>query len=145
LALELGATHSFDGADPDLANLIKNVTGGANGGVNYSFETTGLPSVVLTALAVLRPRGFCGMVGVSGSDIVLPAQALGSGRAMSYLLEGSAVPQVFIPQMIDLWQQGRFPFDRLITTYTLEEINEANADSLSGKTIKPVLIPARSA
>ncbi|MET8053443.1 hypothetical protein ABZU75_38260 [Streptosporangium sp. NPDC005286] len=49
--------------------------------------------------------------------------------------------QIFIPELISLWWQGRFPFDRLIRTYPLGEINDAERDSLSGATIKPVLLP----
>jgi len=48
---------------------------------------------------------------------------------------------VFLPQLIRFWREGRFPFDRLVRTYPLAEINAAEADSLSGRTIKPVLIP----
>jgi aryl-alcohol dehydrogenase len=49
------------------------------------------------------------------------------------------VPQLFIPQLIKLYQQGKFPFDRLIKFYKFKDINRAMKDSLSGKTIKPVL------
>ena len=34
-------------------------------------------------------------------------------------------------------------FDKLVQTYPLEQINQAVEDSLSGKTIKPVLTPAQ--
>jgi aryl-alcohol dehydrogenase len=50
------------------------------------------------------------------------------------------VPQVFIPRLVELWQQGRFPFDKLVQTYTLDDINTAFADSESGKVIKPVVV-----
>ena len=43
--------------------------------------------------------------------------------------------------MIALWQAGKFPFDRLIETYPLDQINVAERSSLSGGTIKPVLLP----
>jgi aryl-alcohol dehydrogenase len=35
--------------------------------------------------------------------------------------------------------QGRFPFDKMITFYPFERINDAVADQLAGKIIKPVL------
>jgi aryl-alcohol dehydrogenase len=41
--------------------------------------------------------------------------------------------------LIALYQQGRFPFDRLIRFHRFDEINQAMADSESGVTIKPVL------
>jgi aryl-alcohol dehydrogenase len=140
LAAELGATHVLDGADPDLAAQIASVTGG---GVTHALDTTAVSSVILCALASLRPLGFCGLVGGGSASLQLPQTALGQGRQASFLLEGNAVPQVFIPQLIELWRGGRFPFDRFTTTYPLEDINRAENDSVSGQTIKPVLIPKR--
>ena len=52
----------------------------------------------------------------------------------------SSVPQVFVPQMIHLWKQGRFPIEKLIRGYSLTEINQGFADSASGETIKPVVV-----
>ncbi|MGW0591056.1 zinc-binding dehydrogenase [Streptosporangium sp. NPDC002607] len=132
LALELGATRVVDGADPELAAVI--------GGVDYSFDTTGVSGVISTAIAALRPGGVCGLVGAGGGEVTISPMAL-AGRSVTYILEGDAVPQLFIPELISLWWQGRFPFDRLIRTYPLGEINDAERDSLSGVTIKPVLLP----
>jgi aryl-alcohol dehydrogenase len=138
LATELGATHVIDGADPDVAAQIQSI---AKGGVSHALDTTAVPSVILGALTALRPLGFLGLVGAGAEPIELPQTALGSGRRMSFLLEGNSVPQIFIPQLIELWRTGRFPFDRLVKTYALDEINQAESDSLSGQTIKPVLLP----
>ena len=48
---------------------------------------------------------------------------------------------VFIPQLIELWRAGRFPFDQLVKYYDLEDINQAVADSESGVVLKPILKP----
>jgi aryl-alcohol dehydrogenase len=42
--------------------------------------------------------------------------------------------------LIDLWQQGRFPVDRMMVTYDFDRINEAAHDAETGLTIKPVLV-----
>ena len=110
------------------------------GGANYAFDTTGVPAVMTTALAGLRMTGVCGFVGVQTGDLVLDGLAL-VGKTAIGILEGSVKPQEFIPRMIALWQDGRFPFDRLIERYPMSQINEAERSSLSGGTIKPVLIP----
>jgi Zn-dependent alcohol dehydrogenase len=55
------------------------------------------------------------------------------------IIEGDSVPELFIPQLIELYRQGRFPFDRLIRFYRLDQINQAAKDSEAGVTIKPVL------
>ena len=44
-----------------------------------------------------------------------------------------------IPQLIELYKAGQFPFDRLIRHFPFEEINEAFATAASGDVIKPVL------
>lgn len=106
----------------------------------YLFDTTGVPAVMKTALACLRMTGVCGYVGVQLGDLVLDGSSL-VGKTAIGILEGSADPHVFIPRMIELWQAGRFPFDRLIEQYPMSRINEAEASSLAGGTIKPVLIP----
>lgn len=137
LALELGATAALDGADPDVAAQI---TARVNGGTDFAFDTTGVSDVIITALRSIRDRGVCALVGIGG-QITLPPGALMGGRVLTYVMEGDAVPQVFIPQLIELWQRGRFPFDRLITTYPLVKINDAELDSATGRTVKPVLLP----
>jgi aryl-alcohol dehydrogenase len=53
--------------------------------------------------------------------------------------QGESVSDTFIPQLIDLYMQGRFPFDRLIEFYPLHQINQAAEDTGNGTAIKPVL------
>jgi Zn-dependent alcohol dehydrogenase len=43
--------------------------------------------------------------------------------------------------VLHLQRAGRFPAERLITTYPLESINEAVDDMDAGKAIKAVLVP----
>jgi aryl-alcohol dehydrogenase len=63
------------------------------------------------------------------------------GRTVRGIIQGDSVPDIFIPRLIELHLQGRFPFDRLIKFYTLAEINQACADSEEGVVLKPVLRP----
>ena len=139
LALELGATHAVDGASSDVAGQILSLTGG----LQYAFDTTGAPAVIATAIGCLRPTGVCGLVGVQTGDVVLDPTLLAVGRTVIGILEGDAVPQRFLPQLITLWQQGRMPVDRLVQTFPLSEVNTAEQASLSGRVIKPVLLPGR--
>lgn len=46
---------------------------------------------------------------------------------------------MIIPRLIELYQAGNFPFDRLVKFYDFAEINRAMDDVRSGKTIKPIL------
>jgi len=139
LAKQLGATHTVHGGDPDeLVASIVEITGD---GSQYAFDTTGVPSVITTAIRALRPTGVCGLVGVQLGDLVLDPLALAVGKTVTGILEGDAQPQVLIPRLLELWQQGKFPFDSLIRTYPLADINQAEADSLAGAVVKPVLLP----
>ncbi|MNR68680.1 Aryl-alcohol dehydrogenase [compost metagenome] len=57
------------------------------------------------------------------------------------IIEGDSDPDVFIPQLMALYLEGRFPFDRLVKTYPLADINRAVAEQKQGLCVKPVLLP----
>ncbi len=138
LAQELGATHVLRGDADDVAGQIRKLT---SGGVQYALDTTGAPAVIAAGIDALRPTGTIGLVGAGSRELVLAPSALATGKNVMGILEGDAVPQVFLPRLIALWRAGRFPFDKLIRTYPLSAINEAERDAARGVTIKPVLIP----
>jgi aryl-alcohol dehydrogenase len=62
-----------------------------------------------------------------------------NGRAVKGILGGDAIADLFIPKLIELYSQGRFPFDRMITFYPFEEINRAVKDMEEGRVVKPLL------
>jgi len=136
IALELGATRTYPGGQEDLAARIM----GGEPGMDHTLDTTAVPAVMATAIQVLAPRGVAVLVGGGPGQLTIHPSLL-AGRRLTYVLEGSAVPQEYIPTLIRHWREGRFPFDKLIRAYPLSEINQAEADSLSGATIKPILIP----
>jgi aryl-alcohol dehydrogenase len=57
------------------------------------------------------------------------------------IIEGDSDPQIFIPELLAHYRGGRLPFDRMIRTYPLADINLAVADQAAGLVVKPVLIP----
>jgi len=139
LAKDLGATHVLDAGEGDVAARIREIT---KGGAHYVLETAGAVQSFTDAIACLTMRGVCGIVTVpnhGGAFDFSARELLTGGRTVVGVLEGSSVPDVFIPQLIDFYAQGRFPMDRLATYYPFGQINQAVADSISGKTIKPIL------
>ena len=56
------------------------------------------------------------------------------------ICEGNSVPANFIPRLIDLHSQGKFPFDKLVKYYSFSEINKAVDESMSGEVLKPILV-----
>jgi aryl-alcohol dehydrogenase len=140
LAEELGATHTFNPTKHhDLVWDVMQVTAP---GVHHSFDTTGLGPVIRQALELLRSPGHCATVGFQGleHDITIDQGHLLLGRTLSGVVEGDSNPREMIPKMLDLYRDGKFPFDRLIQTFPLEQINEAIAASESGAVIKPVIV-----
>ncbi len=131
MAMELNATHTIDSRREDIKTTINAITGS---GVDYVVETTGNPQMHRLAVDALNPHGCVALLtGESGTD------SLPEGRRTIGIIQGNAVPQQFIPQLIEFCKQGRFPFDRLIRYYDFEDINMAMDDSRRGVTIKPVL------
>ncbi|MFE5774223.1 NAD(P)-dependent alcohol dehydrogenase [Streptomyces sp. NPDC056485] len=138
LARELGATATVQGGDDDIVEQLRELTGG---GTQYALDTTGVPEVINTAIDALRPTGTVGLIGAPSRPLTLAPAALTQGKNVKGIMEGDAVPQLFIPQLLQLWRDGRFPFDRLVRTYPLSAINDAERDAAAGTTIKPVLLP----
>ena len=62
-----------------------------------------------------------------------------TGKGIRSILEGESIPDIFIPQLIELNAQGRFPFEKLTKFYSLDQINQAAKDSENGGTIKPII------
>jgi aryl-alcohol dehydrogenase len=58
------------------------------------------------------------------------------------VVEGESIPGVFIPRLIELWRQGRFPVDRLMRTYDFDQIDEAARDAEEGRVVKAVVTMA---
>lgn len=140
LAKEFGVTHTIESSKVNAVEEIKKITGG---GVAYSLECTGIPAVFRQAVDCLMMGGVCGLIGVApvGVEVHLEMQTVLDGRTIKGIVEGDCIPDVFIPQLIELYKQGRFPFDRLLKFYSLDQINEAAEDSEKGKTLKAVLKP----
>lgn len=138
LALELGATHAID---PNAENAVERIQALTQGGVQYSLECTGLPAVVRQAVESLTLTGICGVMGVSrlGTEVKLDMNSILFGRAVRGIIEGDSVPQEFIPSLVDLYLQGRFPFDKLVTPFAFGDIQQAVAASEDGKVVKAVL------
>jgi aryl-alcohol dehydrogenase len=130
LARELGATHTIDNRQEDLAARLAAITGS---GVDFVVETTGSPQMHRLAVDVLNPGGRVALLtGEGGADFP-------GGRKTVAIVQGDAVPQHFIPRLIDLYLAGDFPFDRLVKFYPFGDINRAMDDARRGETIKPVL------
>ncbi|MBI1239002.1 MAG: alcohol dehydrogenase catalytic domain-containing protein [Alphaproteobacteria bacterium] len=141
LAMELGATHTIDpSASPDLPAAVKAI---APVGVDYAFDTTGIPPLQEATMTCLAPHATFGIVGIAPPGTKFPGDlmtAMTFGHSIKGIIEGDSDPDVFIPQMMALYRKGQFPFDKLITTYPFTEINRAIAEQHAGQCVKVVLV-----
>ncbi|WBQ17629.1 NAD(P)-dependent alcohol dehydrogenase [Sphingobium yanoikuyae] len=139
LARQLGATHVVNSREADPVAAIQEITAG---GADFTLESSGRPDVLRQAIDALGIQGTCGIVGAPklGTEASFDVNmVMVPGKRIMGIVEGDVVPQTFIPQLVDLHAQGRFPFDKLVTFYDFADINKAVADSESGITIKPIL------
>jgi aryl-alcohol dehydrogenase len=137
LARGLGATHGVRGDAPDMMQQLRAIL---PSGADFTVDTSGKAPSIRAAIDMLAPCGTCAVLAVApGTEVTFMPSMLLAGRRVIGVTEGDADPQEFIPRMIALHEAGRFPYDRLVKFYALEEINEAIADMRSGATIKPIL------
>lgn len=140
MALDLGATHALDPADGALSDQVRAIFAL---GVNAVLDTTGISSVVSEVVGALAVRGRLAMVGVPKSADATVSfnilQMLSLGIEVRGVTEGNADPQTFLPELLALHAAGRFPFERMMQTYPLEQINQAVADQHAGRCVKAVL------
>lgn len=68
---------------------------------------------------------------------------MGESKQIIGLIEGDAIPQLFIPKLIKYFKKGKFPVDnpvdKLMKFYSFDQVNQAFDDFTSGKVIKPVI------
>jgi aryl-alcohol dehydrogenase len=146
LALELGATDVINAGEfsesGEVVERIKELTGGA--GSDFALDTSGNPTITRHAFDALKPMGTAGLIGGSSPGTEVKLDMLGlltSGKQIRGVIQGDSVSRNFIPTLIDLYQQDRFPFTKMITMYEngLDDINRAVEESHTADVIKPVL------
>lgn len=137
----LGASAVIDPLDgKDALAAIKQATGG---GAQCALDCTGIPAVIGQAINSVLPGGTIGLIGVPPPDAAIPATLLDllvKGVTLRPITEGDANPQLFVPHLIELYREGRFPFDKLIQKFSFDQINQAFEATASGKVVKPVLV-----
>lgn len=161
LAKSLGASHTLNTKSvPDLAEGLHKMF---PEGVDHIIDTTGVVPLLQSSVKALGHEGMLAIVGVTpgGSSLTIdPLDIMLNCKRIVGSIEGSANPaQVcchiydslsphttnvkfflqILPQLIDLYKQGKFPVDKLAKIYKADSIEQALSDLHSGSIIKPVL------
>lgn len=143
LAREFGATHTVNVSDHSLAEEVTEI---APFGVQWAVDAVGSPTTMEGAFDALRPTGTLVAVGLgaSGSRFSAPLNVLvQQERRILGSLYGSSNPVQQVPQILDLYQRGRLPLDRLIGhRFPLEKINDAYASLAGGDPGRSIIVPA---
>ena len=128
--------------DPTAAQQVKDLT---DGGVDYAFETSGVMPAVDMAHATAARGGEVVHVGVSTTEASFPIKQwplVIEERTYRGTFMGSGVPKRDIPRLIDLYQRGQFPMDRLRSEFIpFERLNESLDLLDQGKVIRQILLP----
>jgi aryl-alcohol dehydrogenase len=143
LAISLGATHVIDPLKD--GNLEQAVLAIMPEGVDYVLDTTGIAQVLASAVMCMATRGTLGLVAVpSKAGVTFPIDpmlCMAKGLKIQGIVEGDSDPDTFLPRLVKLYSEGKFPFDKMIKFYPLAEINQAIEDQHHGVCVKPVLLP----
>jgi aryl-alcohol dehydrogenase len=137
LATELGATSAVDPNADDVAAVLAALPGG---GPTAAVDTTALPAVIAGALSGLQACGTLALVGLGALTADLPVGLImAKGLRVRGAVEGDSEPHRFIPRLVELWQRGDLPLEKLVTRYAFEDFDAAWTSARTGGAVKPVL------
>lgn len=98
--------------------------------------------MIAASLGAVAPHASLGLVGVPADPAASIQrglmQAMIIGVRIYGIIEGDSVPDEFIPRMVVLHAEGRFPFDKMITKYPFAQINAAIEAQHADEVVKAV-------
>jgi S-(hydroxymethyl)glutathione dehydrogenase/alcohol dehydrogenase len=138
LAKQMGATHVFEAgnAAAEIARLCPK-------GVDFAFEATGRPAVMLQALQCVRQQGGAAIIvgnAHHGEMLQLDPRQLNQGKRLLGTWGGDNMPDRDFPRYCDLLATGKLNLAPMASkTYRLEEINAAIDDLEAGRVARPLV------
>ena len=142
LAKDLGADYTVNSAGLSFQEVAAKVIEIADGkGVHYTAECTGKAICHKAGMLCMRGGGRLGQIAtVNEYETPRFTKEVNDRKAITFNRMGNVPGEVIIPVMVDLYQRGKFPMDKIQKFYTFDKVNEAMDDSMSGKVFKPVII-----
>ena len=141
-ARQFGATHTLHPRDGDPVERVRGLTGGR--GVDYAFDAIGSEATTLQILDAVRPGGTAVIVGMAALTVRAPISPYFMTlheKTLKGTIYGSIRPNLDIPQLVELYLDGRLKLDELISrTYRLDEINEGFAALRRGEVARGVVV-----
>jgi S-(hydroxymethyl)mycothiol dehydrogenase len=142
-ARQFGATHIVDASQVDPVEAIRALTGGF--GTDVCVEAVGHPEVLRQAFFARDLAGTVVQVGVHNPEMTMPdlpmIEFFGRGGALKPAWYGDCLPSRDFPMLIDLYLQGRFALDRVVSeTISLEGVEEAFGRMERGEVLRSVVV-----
>lgn len=139
LAQTFGATDTINPQKVDSVETVLSLTGG----VTHAFEVVGQQATSEQAVAMLETGGTAYLIGVHqpGKTIELTpfGDLMGKQKGVRGVAMGSSNPKVDIPRYAELYLQGRFKLDELVSRrIKLSEIEQSYA-TMSGGVARSVI------
>jgi S-(hydroxymethyl)glutathione dehydrogenase/alcohol dehydrogenase len=140
-ALALGATVAVDPTADDVADVVRQHTGGR--GADVAFEAIGSVATVVQGVHATRMGGTTYMIGVpeptefaglSALDVLLGRKTLVGS------IYGGGDPRRMIPTIVGLAESGRLDLDRMVTRRIgLDDVKEAMDAMDRGEVVRSVI------
>lgn len=142
VARRFGATHVIQfsaNAINETADAVRLLTHGR--GADSAFECTGVPSLAVAPLALIRHGGVAVQVsGVSG-ELDVDMSLFAVDKTFVYSLYGECDPARDFPRMFRWYEERSLLLDELVTrSYELDGVRDAFEDLGHGQNIKSVVM-----
>src|SRR5699024_6224536 len=131
----------INGGEGDAVETVKRIAGG---GVTHAFEGIGLQATSEQAVAMLGIGGTAYLIGVQKPGVrisITPfGDLMGRQKGIRGVAMGSSNIQVDIPMYAELYLQGRFKLDELVSAHiSLDEIDKGYEQLRGGAVARSVI------
>ena len=139
-----GSTHRLlaNRAEPDLASAVhqvKELLGGR--GADFCFEGTGIPSLSVVPLAMIRNGGTAVQISGVEQELLVDMNLFEFDKKYINPLYGGCTPEKDIPEILALYDKNEYQLTEQITsTYPISEFKTALQKLSEGEVLKAVLL-----
>src|SRR5690349_113952 len=141
LAKSLGATDTFNAADENIVQKVKDAT---KGGVDFAIEMAGSIRAFDTAYRITRRGGTtitAGLPPPTATWAMPTTNLVAEERTIKGSYIGTCVPSRDLPRYIELYRRGKLPVDRLVSgRLKLDEVNVGFDRLHEGKAVRQVIV-----
>lgn len=134
LAREFGAAETYLPNEAQEAGVMADVV----------VEAVGSSKAFESAIDLTAPGGRTVTVGLPAADdlaTISPLKLVAEGRSITGSYMGSSIPARDIPIFIDLWRDGRFPIEKLISSeIEIDDINVAMDELANGNALRQLIV-----